>query len=246
VPKKRAHEVELAETFAQVARSLLDEQDVDATLDRICGLAVETVEGCEAAGISISQGRRVTSRATTDDLPCQVDEIQSETQEGPCVDAIREHEVFMTGSLSHESRWPDVSHRAHDQTGVESILSLRLFTSAATMGSLNLYSSQTDAFDDEDIAVGSVFAAHAAVALAGARRAAQLETKAQSRDVIGMAKGTIMARQHVSEDEAFEVLRRASQRMNVKLREMAERVVHPPQTAEERTSPAAPPEGSPN
>jgi len=245
VPKKRAQDVELAETFAQVARSLLDEKDVDTTLDRICALAVETVEACEAAGISISEGRRVTSRATTDDLPCQVDEIQSETQEGPCVDAIKEHEVFMTGSLSQESRWPDFSRRAHDQTGVESILSLRLFTSATTMGSLNLYSSQTDAFDDEDVAVGSVFAAHAAVALASARREAQLETKAASRDVIGMAKGTIMARQHVSEDEAFDVLRRASQRMNVKLREMAERVVHPPRS-DERAEPAAQPEGPPS
>jgi len=94
------------------------------------------------------------------------------------------------------------------------------------MGSLNLYSLQPDAFDDEDIAVGSVFAAHVAVALAGATR--ETQAKADSRNVIGMAKGIIMARQEVSDDDAFDILRRASQRANVKLREMAERVVHPP------------------
>jgi GAF domain-containing protein len=227
VPGKSAHDLELAATFAEVARSLLDERGVDATLDRICSLAVETVEGCQAAGISIAEGKRVTSRSTTDALPSVVDQIQTETQEGPCVDAIKEHEVFVTGSLSQERRWPAFARRAHEQTGVTSILSLRLFSSQDTMGSLNLYSVEPDAFDDEDIAVGSVFAAHAAVALAGASREAQLEAKADTRNVIGMAKGMIMARQQITDDEAFDILRRASQRANVKLRQMAERIVHP-------------------
>ena len=228
MPEKRKHQVELAETFAEIARALLDEHDVDATLDRICSLAVATVEGCQAAGISISEGKLVTSRSTTDDLPCVVDQMQSETQEGPSVDAIKEHEVFLTGSLSHEQRWPNFARRANEETGVESVLSLRLFTSDNTMGSLNLYSRQPDAFDDDDLAVGAVFAAHAAVALAGARREAQLEAIAASRDVIGIAKGKIMVLQGVRDDEAFAILRRASQRMNVKVREMAERILDSP------------------
>ena len=227
------HDVEVAESFAQTARVLFAEHDVKGTLDRICLLAVETVDGCEAAGISIATATRVTSHATTDDIPRIMDAIQSETQEGPCVDAIREHQVFVTGSLSRERRWPHFSRRAFEATGVESILSLRLFAEEDTMGALNLYSTQTDAFDDQDVAVGSVFAAHAAVALASARRQANLESKALSRDIIGMAKGIIMARQNVSEDEAFDVLRRASQRMNVKLRELAGRVVHPESPAED-------------
>ncbi|HEX7277403.1 MAG TPA: GAF and ANTAR domain-containing protein [Acidimicrobiales bacterium] len=221
-------DVELAETFAAVARLLLVEHDVETTLDRICLLAVETVPGCEAAGISIASATRVTCHTTTAELPRIVDAIQSETQEGPCVDAIRKHGVFVTGSLSREPRWPRFARRAHEETGVESILSLRLFADEDTMGALNLYSALPDAFDDHDVALGSVFAAHAAVALASAHRQANLEAKAVTRDVIGMAKGIIMARQHVSEDEAFDVLRRASQRMNVKLRELASQVVHHP------------------
>jgi len=221
-------DLELAETFAEVARVLLRDRDVESTLDRMCQLAVETVDACEAAGISMVAGKRITSRSTTNDLPRIVDAIQSETQQGPCVDAIKEHEVFVTGCLSEETRWPDFARRANEDTGVQSILSLRLFTSEDTMGALNLYSTEPDAFDDQDVAVGTVFAAHAAVALADARREAELEKKAGSRDLIGMAKGVIMARQAVSEDEAFDILRRASQRMNVKIRELAERVVHPP------------------
>jgi len=227
MPLPPGPEVELAETFAEVARVLLDERYVDTTLNRICTLAVDTVEGCEAAGISIAEGKRVTNRSTTNDLPRIVDTIQSETQQGPCVDAIREHEVFMTGSLSREGRWPEFSTRAHEETGVESILSLRLFASEDTMGALNLYSARPDAFDEQDIAVGSVFAAHAAVALSTARAERDLERMAESRNVIGMAKGIIIARNNVSEQEAFDILRRASQRMNIKLRELAARLVHP-------------------
>ncbi len=224
----QGHDVELAEIFAEVARALLEEHDVEGTLDRICVLAVKTMDACEAAGISIASGPRISSLSTSDALPRILDDIQSETQEGPCVDAIKEHEVFMTGALSEEARWPEFSRRAHEETGVQSILSLRLFASGDTMGALNLYSTQADAFDDQDIATGSVFAAHAAVALSSAQREAQLEDKAATRDLIGMAKGIIMARQHVSDDEAFAILRRASQRMNVKIRELADRVVHPP------------------
>ncbi len=226
--RRRGHDVELAQTFAEVARALLDEHEVDSTLDRICELAVTTVDACQAAGISIVEGKRISSRSTTNDVPRIVDGIQSETQQGPCVDAIKEHEVFLTGSLSQEQRWPDFAQRAYDETGVESILSVRLFASEDTFGALNLYSSERDAFDDEDIAVASVFAAHAAVALATARREEQLEGKADSRDITGMAKGIVMARQDVTEDEAFEILRRASQRMNVKLRDLADQIVHPP------------------
>ncbi|MCA1676142.1 MAG: GAF and ANTAR domain-containing protein [Actinobacteria bacterium] len=228
MPQKREQDVELAETFAEVARALLEEHDVDSTLDRISELAVKTVDACEAAGISIAEGRQISSRSTTNDLPRIIDEIQSETQQGPCVDAIKEHEVFLTGSLSQEQRWPDFAQRAQEETGVESILSVRLFASEDTFGSLNLYSSQWDAFDDQDIAVASVFAAHAAVAWATATREEQLEGKAASRDVIGMAKGIVMARQKVSDDEAFNILRRASQRMNVKLRELAEQIAQSP------------------
>jgi GAF domain-containing protein len=111
---------------------------------------------------------------------------------------------------------------------VASILSYRLFIEADTMGALNLYSRQKAAFDVEDRAVGSIFAAHAAVALSAARQQEQLEQAIQTRDLIGQAKGILMARQHVSADEAFEMLRRGSQRLNLKLREVARQVAEGP------------------
>ena len=109
-----------------------------------------------------------------------------------------------------------------DGGGLDALLSP--FAEEDTLGALNLYSKQRGAFDDEALAVGSVFATHAAVALAGAQHDEQMQKALQTRDVIGQAKGILMAQQDVSADEAFDILRRASQRMNIKLRELAERV----------------------
>jgi transcriptional regulator with GAF, ATPase, and Fis domain len=140
-------QVDLATTFSEIARALVAEQDAHATLNRIVQLAVETIDACQHCGVSIVEGRHISSPASSDAVPAIVDRLQSETGEGPCVDAIKDHEVFQTGRLSEETRWPNFAHRASTESGVESILSLRLFVDGGTMGSLNLYSAQPDAFD---------------------------------------------------------------------------------------------------
>ena len=173
------------------------------------------------AGVSLIEKGRITSPASSNDVPRTLDEIQCETGEGPCIDAIKEHEVFQTGDLPGEERWPQFVTRAHEETGVRSILSLRLFVEEDTMGALNLYSTAPNAFDETDVALASVFAAHAAVAMISARRQENLEQKAATRDVIGRAQGILMAREGVTKDQAFDTLRRASQRLNLKMRDVA-------------------------
>lgn len=229
------HDTELAETFAEVARELLAADTVDETLQRIADLAVGTVDGCDHAGVSLVRGRTITTPASSNGVPPRVDAIQYETDEGPCLDAIRDHEVFRTDDLATEERWPSFAHRAARETGVHSMLSFRLFADEDTLGALNLYCKRTGAFGEEARAVGAVLAAHAAVALRAAQAEQNLAEAVASRDVIGQAKGLLMARQGITADEAFALLRRASQRLNVKLRTVAERVVdqaeardHPP------------------
>jgi GAF domain-containing protein len=221
-------DVALAKEFGEIARILIAEADPHATLQRVVSLAVETIDGCEHAGISVIEGRKVTSPASSDEVPAIVDRIQSDTGEGPCVDAIKEHEVFQTGRLSEEERWPNFTPRAIAESRVESILSLRLFVAEGTMGALNLYSTQPDAFDERDVAVATVFAAHAAVAWSTSQTIENLRAGMVTRQLIGQAVGLLMVRQGMSESDALEALRRASQRLNVKLRQVAESIVHPP------------------
>ncbi|MBW3574498.1 MAG: GAF and ANTAR domain-containing protein [Actinobacteria bacterium] len=224
--------VHVAEVFAEVARALSAHEGLEATLHKIVNLAVEHLEACEFAGISLVERGKITSPASSNDIPKGLDTIQSDTGEGPCIDAINEHEVFQTGDLLSECRWPNFSKRAHEETGVCSILSLRLFIEGDTMGALNLYSTRSNAFDDTDVALASVFAAHAAVAMSAVRREEQLERKAQTRDLIGQAKGILMTRSGVTDDEAFAMLQAASQRMNIKLRDVALQVAERKPVAE--------------
>lgn len=216
---------DLAEQLVQVTRDLLGAGDVQQTLQRMVDLAVETIDGCDHAGLTLVVGGRIETPAQSDNIPKIVDAIQNTTGEGPCLDAIREHEVFETGDLAGEDRWPRFSTQVVERTGVHSALAMRLYTEHDTMGALNLYARATDAFADDDRGVASIFAAHAAVALHAAQRQEQLIDAIETRDVIGQAKGIIMTRSGVDDEQAFEVLRDASNRMDIKLREVARRIV---------------------
>ncbi|WP_142063664.1 ANTAR domain-containing protein [Pseudonocardia kunmingensis] len=92
------------------------------------------------------------------------------------------------------------------------------------LGALNLYSDRVDAFDDESEHVGLLLASHAAVAMAGAQQQENLRAAIATRDLIGQAKGILMERYKVSEDQAFAILVRASQNANRKLRDVAEQL----------------------
>ncbi len=225
----------VAETFERVARTLAGTGDVATSLNRILNLTVETLQGCEFAGIWLLEKDKISSPAATSDVPRQVDAIQAEEREGPCIDAMRDHEVFRTGNLGAEQRWPTFSSRARDEFQIRSVLAIRLFVEDDTLGALNLYSTTLDAFDDTDVALGAVFAAHAAVAMLSARREEELERKVESRDVIGRAKGILIAREQISDEEAFQLLIRASQRLNLKLREVAERIAQKAEAGTEAT-----------
>ena len=218
--------IEVAEAFDRVARELLESHGMEETLDNIVKLAVNTLDSCEFAGISLVQGKKITSPASSNDIPKIVDAIQSETGEGPCIDAIREHEMFITGRLDSETRWPKFATRAHEETGVMSILSHRLFAEMDTMGSLNLYSRQTDAFTPTDVALGAVFATHASVAMDAANRERGYQRSVDSRDIIGQAKGIIMASTRCSADAAFGILVRQSQYENRRLFDIATEVAN--------------------
>jgi transcriptional regulator with GAF, ATPase, and Fis domain len=210
-----------AEAFAELARSMSGQGDVRRTLQRIVDLAVEAIPGCDHAGISVLKGGKGSTPAASDDVPPLVDAIQYETGEGPCLSAIREHEVFQTGDLRSEARWPRFAARAAEATGVSSMIGFRLFVAGDTLGALNLYSKSVDAFDEASRNAGLVYAAHAAMALSAAMHGEQMDQALQSRDLIGQAKGILMAREGVNADEAFDMLRRASQRLNMKLRDVA-------------------------
>lgn len=219
---------ELAAQFAAVARALAAEPTVDRTLAKLVEVAVAIVPGCHHAGVTVSRRGRLETPAASDEVPAAVDAIQYETGQGPCLSAIAEHAVFRVGDLTTDDRWPAFAAPTVERTGVRSVLAYRLFTDRDTFGALNLYSREKDAFPDEVVPVGTILAAHAALAYALAREREQisgLEQALSSNRTIAMAIGILMASQQIPEREAFDRLRVASQRSNTRLRDLADEVV---------------------
>lgn len=213
------------DVFADVARALAEHDSLTDTLDRIGTLAVETVPGAEYAAVSVVRGRReVESVAATDAICRRVDDVQYETSEGPCLDAIRETDVVQIDDLADTDRWPEFAQRAAD-IGIRSMLSFRLFVQDDLMGALNLYARRVAAFTDESVRLGQVFAAHAAVAWEHAKENEGLHAAIETRQLIGQAQGILMAQQRLTPAAAFDQLRERSQHRNIKLREVARAVV---------------------
>ncbi|WP_019816035.1 GAF and ANTAR domain-containing protein [Saccharomonospora saliphila] len=216
---------DLTAVLSKIARTLEPEADLDRTVATIVTAAAATVPGADEAGVSLLEDGAMRSVGPSSEVVAHLDQLQHRLHEGPCVDAIFERPVYRTGDISADPRWPRFSAEAAS-TGVSSMLGFRLFTHSSTIGALNLYSWRADAFDEDAERIGELFAAHAAVALAGSRGLEQLHGALRTRDTIGMAKGILMERHGVDADRAFALLVKASQHANVKLRDAAEWLVN--------------------
>ncbi|PWW22169.1 GAF domain-containing protein [Geodermatophilus normandii] len=210
------------ELMSRIARRLqVEHGDVEGLLQAITTAAVTTVPGAETGSISYVHARRqVQSRAATGDLSRRVDEAQERLHEGPCLDAVWEQQVVRVEDMRHEPRWPRFAAEAA-ALGVGSSLSFRLMVEDDRLGALNLYSHGPGAFTDASVEIGLAIAAHAAIALTGARTEANLRAAIDSRDLIGQAKGILMERYKITAAQAFAVLARASQETNRKLLDIA-------------------------
>jgi GAF domain-containing protein len=210
--------------FAQMALDLHDAPNADTTIERIAEYA-KLATSCDEAGIMLVHGRhQIETAAATSQRVGESHSLQIVHDEGPCLDAIDGEAVYRSGDVLNDPRWPKWGP-AVAEIGIRSVLSLRLETRARRYGSLNLYSDRLDGFDDDDVAVGTIFVGHAAIAIANAHNEEGLQVAIDARKLIGQAQGVLMERFDIDADRAFEFLRRQSQAHNVKLRYVAEWVV---------------------
>ncbi|MBT2421839.1 GAF and ANTAR domain-containing protein [Streptomyces sp. ISL-22] len=213
--------------MALLARDLLAQDSVQATLDAIAASAVKLVDGCDAAGIlAVRKGRAVTL-AACGDMVEESDRLQGELGEGPCFDLARRKDgerIYRIADMTQpQSAWQRFAAAART-LGMGSMTGVLLYTDDADFGALNLYARRPGAFGEDIETAGWLLASHAAVALADARTIDQLQHAMETRHAIGEAMGILMERHRLSEDDAFNVLRRVSQHHNIKLRDVAQRV----------------------
>jgi GAF domain-containing protein len=220
-----ASSANFAEQLAGAARSMQGWSSTQRTLDKIVEVATDVIRGCDLVGVSVVHRDGIDTPAGTDERLNRIDELQFSLKEGPCFDALRTHETVQSKDLANDKRWPRWGPLVAREMGVVCILSYQLYTSEATLGALNLYSREPDAFDGDDIAIGHALAAHAAVAVAASQNVENLEMAITSHTAIGRAEGILMERFDISPAEAFAVLRRVSQDRNVRLNRVAQDLV---------------------
>jgi GAF domain-containing protein len=218
---------DMSDAIAELAHLLVDDVDLGGMLQRVADLAAGTIPDCDSAGITLFEQGRPSTAAATDHRTLVVDEAQYAAGDGPCLTAFRTGTVQRVAATEAIRRFPAFSTAA-DRAGIRSFLAAPMMVRGEGIGSLNLYSTGDHGFAKVDEAVVLLFATQGSVAVANARlyhRATavsrQLEEAMVSRAVIEQAKGIVMATMAVDADGAFDVLRRASQHENRKLRDLA-------------------------
>jgi GAF domain-containing protein len=214
--------------IAEIVRALHERPhtDSDTVIAELAEYAAVEIPGAKYAGVTVTTDRkRIDTPAATHRYPLVLDEIQQRHREGPCLASAWERQMFHITDLDNDFRWPRYRLDALAETPIRSILAFQLFIADRTMGALNVYAEEPNAFDDHSEEIGLIFATHSAVAWNSARRDEQFSRALASRDSIGQAKGMIMERYRVGAVQAFEVLRKLSQDGNVPLARIAQELV---------------------
>jgi hypothetical protein len=220
---------ELVVALRRAARDLTGRRSIrdrEQTLDDIVGAAVETVPAADGGGITVTEHGEVVSRHTTDPTITKLAELQADLGEGPCISALHEPPesgIIVADDLAGADgrRWPRFAPLAVE-AGHHAMLSVQIaYQPGPRSVALNLYALRAGAFDDDARVTAALFAVEAAVLLFGSEEATHLRRAVDSRDTIGQAKGILMERFGVDDEDAFRMLVRSSQETNLKLVEIA-------------------------
>src|SRR5215218_4355124 len=204
--------------------------ELSGVLQRIVDIAKDAVAGVDEVSITLVRDDRPWTATYTGQLALDADEMQYERGYGPCIDAGVSGTLLRVDDMRDESRWPDYATVVVPR-GVLSSLSVPLPLQTELVGALNCYSREPQAFAASTTAAVEL-ASHVAVAVSNAMSyldaaalADHMRAAMESRSVIEQAKGIIMAQNRCDAERAFDVLRRASQGRNVKLRDLAQDLV---------------------
>jgi GAF domain-containing protein len=223
---------EVTASLDDLGEVLAAEEELSRVLQRSVDQVTTSVPGADMASVSVLRGDSAETIASSSEQVRAIDSDQYAAGDGPCLEAARTGQVVRTGAEEAQRRWPQFARSAR-VAGVGSYLACPLMIDEEFAGSLNLYSSQPHGFADFDVALLRLYTAAVRAALANARRyakardlAGQLRQALGSRAVIDQAIGVLMARHGISAAQAFQQLSHESQNSNLKLRDIAARLVH--------------------
>jgi transcriptional regulator with GAF, ATPase, and Fis domain len=165
--------------------------------------------------------------AASDGAGWLLEEVQIDAGEGPCIDAFIQDVVVSSEHLPSDPRWPRLAERIQG-SGIGAVLGIPIRFSGRPAGSLDLYYDEVHTWqDDEQRALeryGSVaetiLAAGVSVDQAG-KLATQLNYALSHRAPIERGIGYLMARDQLTQTQAFARLRQAARNNRRKIGDVA-------------------------
>lgn len=226
------------DSFTSVSEYLygkvLETEEIEVFLNALAHVAVHelsTEPERMLCGITLVRRKRAGTVASSSPEAQELDEIQYDLRNGPCLAAARNHVVVQVPDLHVDDRWPGYAEQVLPH-GIRSILAVPFELGDGDAAALNLYSTLPSAFGPQEIQTAQDYAARASGALALAvklakhrEQAADLLEALKTRTTIDLAVGIIMGQNRCSQEDAFGILRSASNSRNIKLRDVAAGVI---------------------
>jgi hypothetical protein len=235
-----------ATVFAALAEIIYQGSDANEMYAAICVAATLAIRGCDHASLLVRDNDRYVTVGASDRFAQQIDELERRAGDGPCIDAIEEETPQIDADLTTPTLWPRLASILVAETPVRGAMGFRLLVDKRKGAALNLFSDTPNLFDAESAGRAAVLASFASVAInavAKGEDAASLRRGLLSNREIGKAVGILMMLHELDEDQAFDLLRRHSQALNIKLAEVARAVIENrgrlPSNGEDRPSAGA-------
>ncbi len=213
---------------------LLNSADVEEFLDELARVSARNLSepGDEVlCGITLLRERKAATVASNGAAAEAVSQIEYQSSDSPGMAASEGQSTVNVADLEQDRRWPDYAEAVLGH-GIRSVLAVPFQLEGETKATLLLYSHRSGRFEGRILETAQDFVRQTSLALRLAVRfahyteaAAHLRATLETRTVIDMAVGIIMAQNRCSQQEAFELLKAASSTRNSKLRSVAAAVV---------------------
>ena len=172
----------------------------------------------------------MTTPVCTDAVVTEIDTLQHASGEGPCLDALRRRGPLYAEDLGDDARWPVFGPEAVARgCGACSPCPCASTGRRAPSTSTPARRGPSASIDRGRALLLATLAGLAFTAARAhdeeERKATQLQAALATREMIGQAQGILMERERISPDQAFDILRQASQHLNIKLRVVAQSLV---------------------
>jgi GAF domain-containing protein len=211
----------LADAVLEVSR----ERSLPAVIERLLTMVMEVVPAADAAAVLVWDRSVPTGVVATDEPVRELVERHVANGRTPSESARQQRRPIHSRDLGRDLRWPEFSRDMTASLGINSLLAVPMAVHEVPLGALTTYGKRAEAFDPEDEEIVQIAAIHATAALADALEKRQLSRGLETRTVIGQATGIVMQQFDLDATTAFSVLRRLSQHNNVKIRDLAARIV---------------------